>query len=210
MEDARSRLLGAIAASGALHLALMYGVTVRAPPPQASQVVARLELPGVPPGPPVALAPDPLPRPLPEPGAERHSARVLPEVSAVRPGPAALVASPRDSSLPSVEMPLLADPTWYRAEDLDLYPRALAPIAPDYPLQARREGIGGEVTLVLKVDEHGAVHDVAVAQASPEGYFEATATAALQTARFVPAERDGRSVRSQVVVRVAFDPSQPR
>ena len=54
-------------------------------------------------------------------------------------------------------MPLLADPTWYRAQDLDVYPRAVEPVAPAYPMQAQQERIGGEVTLVLKVDERALI-----------------------------------------------------
>jgi protein TonB len=214
MADARSRLLFAIAASGALHLALIYGVTVRPPPAPGSVVVARLGLPGVPPAPTAALARNPLPRPSTQPGGEARLAPIIPDIGSppppALPGTAALAAAPPDSSLPSVEMPLLTDPTWYRAPDLDVYPRALGPVAPAYPAQAQREGIGGEVTLVLKVDERGAVQEVAVVQAAPAGYFEAAAMAAFQGARFTPAERDGRSVRSEVVVRVSFDPKQVR
>jgi protein TonB len=215
MGDARSRLLFALAASCALHLALIYGVTVRAPPPPASPVIARLQYPA-PGAPPVApkLPPRPSPVPAAAARAEHRSAPAHPEIGGTQPPPvlpaAAAVPPPPDSPLPSVAMPLLADPTWYRAQDLDLYPRALGPVAPAYPMQARQEGIGGEVTLVLKVDEHGAVQDIAVVQAAPEGYFEAAAMAALQAARFTPAERDGRSVRSEVVVRVSFDPRQAR
>ncbi len=216
MGDARSRLVFAIAASGALHLALIYGVTVRAPPPPASPVIARLQYPS-PGAPPVTLAPNLPPRPSPMPGAAqraRHSPPARPGIRATQPPsvlPATAVSTPPpDLPLPSIAMPLLADPTWYRAQDLDLYPRALGPVAPAYPMQAQQEGIGGEVTLVLKVDEHGAVRDIAVVQAAPEGYFEAAAMAAFQTARFMPAERDGRSVRSEVVVRVSFDPTQAR
>jgi protein TonB len=211
----RSRLLFALAASGALHLVLIYGVTVRAPPPPASPVIARLQYPA--PGAPPA-APKRLPQPSPVPAAaawaEHRSAPAGSEIGGSQPPPVlpAAVAAPLppDSPLPSVEMPLLADLTWYRAQDLDLYPRALGPVAPAYPMQAQQEGIGGEVTLVLKVDEHGAVQDVAVVQAVPEGYFEAAAISAFQTARFMPAERDGRGVRSEVVVRVSFDPRQAR
>lgn len=217
MGDARSRLLVAIAASGALHLALIYGVTVRTPLP-AAPVVARLEPAAAPPTPATALAPERTSRPSPAPSVSPATASgpalPSPRPAVVQPQPPALprldarVVPPPDSPRPSVEMPLLADPTWYGAQDLDVYPRALGPVEPGYPAQAEHEGIGGEVTLVLKVDEHGAVQDVAVVKATPEGYFEAASIEAFQAARFVPAERDGRSVRSQVVVRVSFNPRQ--
>jgi periplasmic protein TonB len=104
-------------------------------------------------------------------------------------------------------MPLLADPTWYSAEQLDVYPRAVTGVQPHFPAQAARERIRGEVTLLLKVDERGTVEEATVAQAVPEGYFEAAAVAAFRTARFDPAQKDGRSVRSRLVVRVWFDPA---
>jgi protein TonB len=50
------------------------------------------------------------------------------------------------------------------------------------------------------------VQEAAVVQAAPEGHFEGVAVAAFQTARFAPAQKDGRSVRSRVLVRVSFDP----
>jgi protein TonB len=118
-------------------------------------------------------------------------------------GPVPLPAPPPDSDLPSVAMPLLADPTWYSPQQLDVYPRALSSVQPAYPAQT---GIRGEVTLLLMVNERGTVEDVSVVRAVPEGYFEAAAVAAFQAARFEPARKDGRNVRSRIVLRVSFDP----
>jgi protein TonB len=217
MQDARSRLLLAVVASGALHLMLIYGVTVRAPAPVTSPIVARLQgepLPMSPvaaPGAPRAKldAASPLtrnPNPL-----NRDAAAAPPQPRALPtpqpPGPVTLSAPPPDSALPSVAMPLLADPTWYSAQQLDVYPRALSPLQPEYPEPAAQEGIRGEVTLLLMVDERGAVQEVSVVRALPEGYFEAAAVAAFRIARFKPAQKDGRTVRSRILVKVAFDPA---
>jgi protein TonB len=217
MQDARSRLLLAIVASGALHLMLIYGITVRAPAPVTSPIVARLQ------GEPLPLSPAPAPaapranldaasvltrnpNPLNRDAAPAPSQpRALPTPQPL--GPVTLPAPPPDSALPSVAMPLLADPTWYSAQQLDVYPRALGPVQPVYPEPAAREGIRGEVTLLLMVDERGAVEEVSVVRALPEGYFEAAAVAAFRTARFEPAQKDGRRVRSRILVRVAFDPA---
>jgi protein TonB len=216
MRHARSRLLLAIVVSAALHLSLIYGVTVHTPTPLTSMIVARLQREPAAPGalptlvtppaspdpvPPLALVPMPLargaalaPEPTPLPTAEL-------------PGPVPLPAPPPDSALPSVAVPLLADPAWYSAQQLDVYPRALNSVLPAYPAQAAQMGIGGEVTLLLMVDERGTVEEASVAQAAPEGYFEAAAVAAFRTARFEPAQKDGRSVRSRILVRVSFDPA---
>jgi len=209
MWDARSRLLLALGASAALHLSLIYGVAVRAPAPLALPLVARLQLQP----PSLGAAPAPV-NVLPSPafaavsvarggapaGAEQSS-MPPPGASSSRPAP------PTDSALPTVTMPLLVDPTWYSAQQLDVYPRALSLAEPGYPPQAAQERIGGEVMLLLLVDERGTVEEASVAQAVPEGYFEAAAVAAFQTARFQPAQKDGRSVRSRLVVRVLFDPA---
>jgi periplasmic protein TonB len=56
------------------------------------------------------------------------------------------------------------------------------------------------------IDESGAVHEVSVAAAQPEGYFEGAAIAAFQGVQFEPARKDGQAVRSRVLVKVAFSP----
>jgi len=214
MQDARSRLAVALAVSVALHLSLIFRVAVRTPAPLTSPVLARLQ-----PEPPEKLTPPaeitkvsrtPLAAAAvePRPPAPRPELALTAEPALERDGPVALPAPPLDTALPSVEMPLLADPTWYPAGQLDLYPRALEPVRPAYPEQAAQDGIGGEVTLLLSVDEHGAVQEAAVVQAAPAGHFEGVALAAFETARFAPAQKDGRSVRSRVLVRVSFDPRE--
>lgn len=220
MHDARSRLLLAILISAALHLSLIYCVTVRAPMSLSAPLAARLqrEPPALDALPTPAAQPallDPASRPAlhPLPAARgtppaRTQSRTVAPPAAELPGPLQLPSPPPDSALPSVAMPLLADPTWYTAQQLDSYPRALSSVQPAYPAQAAQEGLGGEVTLVLLIDERGSVEEVSVAQAVPEGYFEAAAVAAFRTIRFEPARRDGRSVRSRILVRVSFDPGE--
>jgi protein TonB len=101
-------------------------------------------------------------------------------------------------------VPVLVDPTWYTAKDLDLYPHPLAPVHPAHP--APIPDITGEVTLLLLIDEFGVVQELSVVTAEPAGYFEEPALHAFKTARFAPAQRDGRPVRSRIVVKVRFAP----
>ena len=96
-------------------------------------------------------------------------------------------------------MPLLVDPAWYEAKDLDSYPQPLARVQPVYPSSAT--DISGDVTLLLQVDEFGAVHQLSVVAAEPGGYFEEAALLAFQLARFTPAQREGHPVRSRIVIR---------
>ena len=103
-------------------------------------------------------------------------------------------------------MPLLVDVAWYDAKDLDLYPHPLAPVRPAYPTSV--PDVSGEVTLLLLIDEVGAVHQLSVVTSEPPGYFEEPALRAFQVARFAPAQREGRPVRSRIVVKVRFGPEQ--
>jgi len=110
------------------------------------------------------------------------------------------------SRLPPVDVPLITDPTWYEARQLDVFPRALSAVRPAYPELGPQADLNGEVTIELLVDESGQVHAAEVVRAIPEGYFEAAAVSALLAARFVPGQKDGHPVRSRVVVKVMFSP----
>lgn len=209
------RLLFALALSTALHLSLIYGIAVgpsRSIPP--SMIVARLASPAAAPSPETSAT-----------TGNRRGARVAAPAlvqsnaeaafgatrdAPAEPGPERIVAAlPRmdDSRLPSADVPLLVDPAWYEAKDLDSYPQPLVPVQPVYPSSAT--DISGNVTLLLQVDEFGAVHQLSVVTAEPAGYFEEAALRAFQLARFAPAQREGRPVRSRIVIKVRFAP-QPR
>jgi protein TonB len=73
-----------------------------------------------------------------------------------------------------------------------------------YPSTAASQA--GEVALLAMIDERGGVQDVSVVKAEPAGYFEEPALQAIRAARFLPAQRDGRVVRSQIVVKLRFEP----
>jgi protein TonB len=226
--DAR-RLTWAIGFSAALHLSLMFGIAVRSPAtaPIPGSLRAQLELggdeaparaeeitqqPAV--VPPVRRQPvhDPAPR------TDRVRPEAAPaELESVQPAPQSLPeamhvpATPQDDGqvLPSVSVPLLVDPTWYAAKDLDTYPRALAPIRPHYPSDALGARVEGTVTVLLSIDESGRVVESKVVEADPEGWFETAALNAFEVADFQPGMRNGRSVRSRVLVKIHFNPEAP-
>lgn len=109
------------------------------------------------------------------------------------------------SSLPAVDLPLAEDPTFYPSTKLDVHPQALRRIQPAYPSAAADAGVQGEVTLLLLIDEYGVVKEASVADAKPEGWFEDATLDALKNVRFRPAERNGRVVKSRVLVRVTYE-----
>lgn len=117
-------------------------------------------------------------------------------------------AAPRDDAqaLPGIALPLLGDPTWYTAAELDTYPEPSRPIRPRYPPEALSAGIEGTVTVLLMVDQNGQLIESSVVEARPAGWFEAAALAVFDSMVFQPGTREGRKVRSRVLVKMHFSP----
>ncbi len=208
MQGAASiRLLLALVLSAAVHLSFIYGIAVGPAEPDPAQAIV------------VRLAPMPVvskaavearraQRTVVVPAASGASVPA-PELRDLEPRAAlepalASPARPDESTLPHVEVPLIVDPAWYAARDLDLFPRAMAPVDPVYPESVA--DVSGQVSLLLKIDEFGSVQEVTVVNAEPAGYFENSASQAFKAAHFSPAQRDGHPVRSQIVVKVRFTP----
>jgi protein TonB len=103
-----------------------------------------------------------------------------------------------------VELPLIRDPTYYPAKQLDVYPEPLAAIRLDYPDTAANARIDGRLTVQLLIDEFGVVNEVSVVDAKPEGYFEEATLAVFRGARFSPAQKQGHAVKSRVVLQVKY------
>lgn len=99
--------------------------------------------------------------------------------------------------------PDLPDPVHYPAQELDVYPRLLGPLALDYPMTG--EGQGGRMVLLLLVDESGRVTGVSVVDAQPGGVYEEAVTRAYSGAAFSPARKAGRAVRSRILVEVEIE-----
>ena len=104
----------------------------------------------------------------------------------------------RDAAL---ALPQAPDPTYYAARDLDDYPRLLAPL----DLGGLAAGAAAKFRVTLKIDERGVVNDVAAVEPGPgEGPREAL-RAALAGTRFIPGQKDGRAVKSRVVLDISLD-----
>jgi len=206
--DAGIRLSLALALSVALHLSLIFGIAVGpAAPVSVPAIAARLvpkasgtgsirHQPAEMLSPPRAGA-----RPF---GNERQKREPIESLRGPEPEIQSPPAHIDESLLPRADVPLLVDPVWYSAKDLDTYPRPLIPVEAIYPESA--VDTTGEVSVLLKIDEFGAVQEITVVKADPAGYFEDSAARAFKAARFSPAQRDGQPVRSQVVVKMRFAP----
>ena len=209
------RISAAVAASGALHVFLIYGFSLPAdsgPGARVTIIQARL----TPPQRSANLQP-----------AKTPERTVAPEQSST----AAIVSSPpaadevaesetapiptTPSNDPELAVstgadaasPRIPDPVHYPAKELDLYPQASRRIAPAYPQAARDAQVTGSVTLLVLIDETGRVMGASVMDSTPDGVFEQAALRALADAAFFPAQKDGRAVRSRILVKVEFDPA---
>lgn len=207
------RLVLALAVSFVLHMALIFLVkVVPAQPSRARNVVieVRLEEMNRPAVKAVisALTQKQIEKTLPVPKLEPAPTQPAEKPLVTEQKPELSPSAPQSetkSPLPSVEVPLIEDPTFYPAKQIDIHPKALAPVNPVFPDKAANDNVSGELTLLLLIDEAGKVRDLAVVDAKPEGYFEESALNAFRNTRWAPAQKDGRIVKSRVLIRVRYE-----
>lgn len=127
-----------------------------------------------------------------------------PDVTPVEAQPAAPapVASAR---APAVAITSSVDLTYYSARELDVQPRALREIVPDYPADADRQRLSGKVRLQLKLEADGRISGIDIVSADPPDVFNESTLRAFRDARFVPAQKNGRPVRARVLIEVVYD-----
>ena len=88
--------------------------------------------------------------------------------------------------------------------EVDEAPIPIEQPKPIYPLRAQKAGIEGFVRVRFLVDRRGRVGEVEVLEASPRGYFERAARAAVKRWRFIPGKVGGRPVETWVAVTIRF------
>ncbi|MDM0106024.1 TonB family protein [Variovorax sp. J22R24] len=162
-----------------------------------------------------AVAPEPKPeRTPPEHRPEPAPEGVVQRAPIERPARAASVqpqAAPARASTPLADSASKsasagpATPAYRLAAELDPPPHPLGDIDPEYPAAAGLRQ--GTVVLRLLIGADGAVDDVVVVSASPEGLFEASAVEAFGKARFSPGRFLGVPVRSQLTIAVDYTPT---
>jgi protein TonB len=152
-------------------------------------------------------------KPLPEPVRtayilQPHQTAPL-ELATSKRSPA-VPAKPREQALrtlsdeASFSAPEMPDLTYYGTRQLDVYPTLSAALDIRYTDSAAAAGITGHALILVLIDAAGTVDDVKVVEADPAGYFENDVRQAFMAARFTPAVRNGRSVRSRLLVRVSY------
>lgn len=74
---------------------------------------------------------------------------------------------------------------------------------PIYPIELLRQGITGEVDLLIRVDEQGNVMDCSVSKSTRPEFIKPTVNA-VKRWKFKPAMKDGLPVKYQLLFPIAF------
>jgi TonB family protein len=96
-----------------------------------------------------------------------------------------------------------AEARWWSEREVDFPARPLAPIAPEYPAQARAAGLEGDATLLVYVRADGRVVGAKPLAETPRELAVAAA-AAIRATPFGPATRRREPVNSTVTILVRF------
>lgn len=202
LRTSRARLGAALCASALLHFTLgsrlpggAPGEPLRSSPPPAV-LAARLVPMPVPAGVEATLPPE-----RTEAGAAADPVQ-QPMQRALTRAPAPPV-SPESAEKPrGAAQPPAPDLTYYAARQLDVYPALVSPLR--NLDNAFGLGSSARALLLVLIDDAGMVNEVSVVEATPAAFSEDDAKRAFAEARFTPAYRGGRAVRSRVLVEVSF------
>jgi protein TonB len=170
------------------------------PPPEALPVLAPSEAADA-----LPVAEPLAPPPAEPPAAIASPAEPAPAASLSPPAAAAPAETAPAAVAPVATITTSVDLTYYGARDVDVPPRALREIVPNYPDVADRERLSGTVRLQLKLEADGRIGAIEVVSASPPGVFDESAIKAFGDARFAPAQKNGRPVRALVLIEVVYD-----
>ena len=114
-------------------------------------------------------------------------------------------AAEKDSVNPeSVNTRQLSDEPYIGAFGKSNGPRFLKKASVSYPAFARRIGKESKVLLRLTIDEKGKLDDVEVVSKGGFG-FDNAAVEAVKQSTFLPAERNGKTVKSKAMLTVSFE-----
>ena len=110
--------------------------------------------------------------------------------------------TPAPVKAPTLEMSLKS---LYTPGEIDSPLVPLVRTSPIYPRQAKRQGIQGWVDIVFIINRSGAVEDVQIIKAYPQGVFDRNAARAVSGWRFSPGTVDGKPVKIKVKQRLRFE-----
>jgi protein TonB len=197
-------------AAASIEVDLVAAPAAPAPQPALASAPEPLELP-------IEPELDPVIVPIPEPEPEPVAVVEIPIESAVAEPPSETVNKPSDTAdtmgdVPEEQTQTYIDdageagalienvvPTFDRAAAYTYNPK------PRYPRAARRRGQEGTVMLLVEVLASGRVGEIEIEKSSGHDLLDNAAAEAVRRWRFVPAEKAGVSVGTQVKIPVEFD-----
>jgi periplasmic protein TonB len=194
---AANRIALALLASLALHLVLISRIEVTAPPAGdfPRTLHARLLSPQPPATQPTRSTPvhtSPGTRQGPRSAAPVQATVSAPDVVV----PTQAEVAPEAAIAPSLPI----DPVYYAAREIDVYPMPFSELRPAW-------GQAGWVRLLVLIDEAGAVTQAEVVDADPLQVHDAAAVALLRSVQFAPARKQGRPVRSRIMLELGSEGS---
>jgi len=92
----------------------------------------------------------------------------------------------------------------YAFKELDRAPEVIKTVKPEYPEKLKREEIEGSVFVEVSLDENGVPIMVKVIKSSGYPEMDSAATKAAKEMRFTPALKDGKAVRTKIIVPMRF------
>jgi protein TonB len=131
----------------------------------------------------------------------------LPAVVPQKPrvAPAATDLFPESNAAATVALPQAPDPTYYSARDLDTYPRPAAPLELD---RIAADAGTSSIRLILLIDEGGSVNEIKLVEPAAPGPLQEAVRGVLAATRFIPGRKDGRAVKSRVLLDVTVGPGR--
>lgn len=91
---------------------------------------------------------------------------------------------------------------------VDVKPRIATQVKPEYPEEARRQGLHGRVITRFLVTAEGGVSRLSIVSAQPPHVFDRAVLEAVEKWRFHPAKFQGRDVAAWVMLPIRFDLKQ--
>lgn len=138
--------------------------------------------------------------------ADEHTAA---NDGAVRAAPTRRIAEREAGEPPKPAVSLAEAPgaveRYYSAEELDVYPRLHQPLRIESHGTATGEGAAARVLARVSLNEAGVVEDVSIAGGDGAPAAAKSVRAALRTAVFLPAQKDGRPVKSRIVMSIEWE-----
>jgi len=138
--------------------------------------------------------------------ADQHTAA---NDGAVRATPTRRIAEREAGEPPKPAMSLAEAPgaveRYYSAEELDVYPRLHQPLRIEWNGAATGEGAAARVLARVSLNEAGMVEDVSIEDGDGKPAAAKSVRAALRAAVFLPAQKDGRPVKSRIVMSIEWE-----